>query len=396
MPRIRSIHPGLFTDEGFVELQPLARLLMIGIWTEADDQGLFEWKPTTLKMRLLPVDHVDVGELLDELASAGFLKRFEHGGKPFGAVRNFRKFQRPKKPNAIHPLPSGLKAWVGLDGDSSEPKKLEASSSSEPKPSSCKSSSEPETPSDSTSSEPSDLDEAEVPNSGGFKRGAIPQKGEIAPQMEDGGGREGGEETPNLRLSANGDSAVPPSSLRSEDGAQAPSRNDFDGLKPPGGDWGKLVFGKGLEWLKRMTPKSSEKSLRGLIARWSRDLGKQDDELWSIFVTARSKEVADPASYIAAAVRDRKAEIEKNGRPRNPYENPPPLLLPVHEWPSWKWDTAVANFVKNGREFWVDRYGPKPDEPGCKAPPEVLRKHGFAVQEDLPDMPEVLRRKETA
>src|SRR4051794_19179480 len=37
--RIRSIHPRLFTDEAFVSCLPLARLLLLGIWTEADDHG---------------------------------------------------------------------------------------------------------------------------------------------------------------------------------------------------------------------------------------------------------------------------------------------------------------------------------------------------------------------
>jgi hypothetical protein len=49
MSRIRSIHPGFFADETFVMLSPLARLFWIGLLTEADDQGIFEWKPVTLK-----------------------------------------------------------------------------------------------------------------------------------------------------------------------------------------------------------------------------------------------------------------------------------------------------------------------------------------------------------
>ncbi len=54
MARIRSIHPGLWTDEAFVSLTPYARLLFMGIWTECDDMGSFEWSPLKLKMRLLP------------------------------------------------------------------------------------------------------------------------------------------------------------------------------------------------------------------------------------------------------------------------------------------------------------------------------------------------------
>lgn len=98
MARIRSIHPALFTDEAFVSVSMSARVLLMGIWTEADDQGVFDWKPVTLKMRLMPVDNVDVAGLLAELEQAGMVKRFEQDGRSLGAIRNFCKFQRPKTP----------------------------------------------------------------------------------------------------------------------------------------------------------------------------------------------------------------------------------------------------------------------------------------------------------
>jgi hypothetical protein len=115
MARIRSIHPALFTDEAFMSLSLLARVVLPGLWTECDDQGLFAWKPLTLKARLLPADNADMGAVLAELAAGGFICAFEHGGKPFGAVRNFRKFQRPKKPSHVHHLPERLRAYVGLE-----------------------------------------------------------------------------------------------------------------------------------------------------------------------------------------------------------------------------------------------------------------------------------------
>jgi len=91
-----------------------ARVLMIGLWTEADDQGVFEWKPLTLKARILPVDAVDLVALLQELEDAKVIRRFEHDGKPFGAIRNFRKFQRPQKPTPKYTLPETLRSFVGL------------------------------------------------------------------------------------------------------------------------------------------------------------------------------------------------------------------------------------------------------------------------------------------
>jgi hypothetical protein len=114
MARIRSIHPGLFTDEAWVSCSPLARVLVIGLWTDADDQGVFEWKPLQIKMRLLPGDAADVSALLTEIQDAGMVMAFEAGGKRYGAIRNFRKFQRPQKPNALHPLPELAATYVGL------------------------------------------------------------------------------------------------------------------------------------------------------------------------------------------------------------------------------------------------------------------------------------------
>lgn len=145
MARIRSVHPGLFTDEAFVALSPLARLLVIGIWTECDDQGAFEWKPVTLKMRLLPVDNADVSALLAECEAANVVRRYTVGNREYGVVRNFRKYQRPKKPNSVHPIPDEFRTYVGLSGPSS----------------------------------PQGEDDV----------GEVPQNSEISPQMEDGGCR---------------------------------------------------------------------------------------------------------------------------------------------------------------------------------------------------------------
>lgn len=121
MARIRSIHPGLFTDEEFLCLSDAARVLLVGLWTEADDQGVFEWKPMTIKARLRPVNEDSVSDLLAELQEQRFVTRFDHAEKSYGAVRNFRKYQRPRKPNEIHPLPDEIRTYVGLSDPSTEP-----------------------------------------------------------------------------------------------------------------------------------------------------------------------------------------------------------------------------------------------------------------------------------
>lgn len=114
MARIRSVHPGQWTDEQFVSCSMTARLFAIALRNEADDQGVFPWKPLTLKMRLFPADDVDIAALLDALADADVIRRFELDGRVFGVVRNFARYQRPKKPTYTHPLPVELRTYVGL------------------------------------------------------------------------------------------------------------------------------------------------------------------------------------------------------------------------------------------------------------------------------------------
>jgi hypothetical protein len=114
VPRIRSLHPGIFTDERYMALSFPARELIKGVWCEADDQGVFEWKPLTLKARILPADAVDMAALLNELIAGKFVTRIEIDDHSYGLVRNFRKYQRPKKPNSIYLLPPEFRTYVGL------------------------------------------------------------------------------------------------------------------------------------------------------------------------------------------------------------------------------------------------------------------------------------------
>lgn len=120
MSRIRSIHPGLWTDEAFVCLSPLARLLFIGTWNECDDKGIFPWSPLKLKMRVLPADSVDATELLTEIEGAGLVCQYQFGDRSFGAVKNFALYQRPKKPNDIHPASAEILRFAGMNSELAE------------------------------------------------------------------------------------------------------------------------------------------------------------------------------------------------------------------------------------------------------------------------------------
>lgn len=120
MPRIRSTHPDQWTDEDFVELCPWGRLLAIALRNFADDNGVFEWKPKSIKMKIFPADDVDVDALLDALLMQRQVMRFASNdapGKVFGAIRNFCKYQRPKKPNPLYPITKEVAEWCGCSGE---------------------------------------------------------------------------------------------------------------------------------------------------------------------------------------------------------------------------------------------------------------------------------------
>lgn len=170
MARIRSIHPGLFTDEAFMSLTVdcMASIpLLLGLWGEADDAGAFEWKPLTLKARILPAATCDVNELLAALEAANFIKKFEIAGRSIGVVRNFVRFQRPKSPTDVHPFTAESREYAGFEDGGVRPH----SGTGRP---STKSASEP------------------LPNH--FRTTS-----EVSPQMKEEGGRKGVEQNTKIQ-----------------------------------------------------------------------------------------------------------------------------------------------------------------------------------------------------
>jgi hypothetical protein len=159
MARIRSIHPGIYTDEAWASVSLPARWFAMGLCTEADDNGTFEWKPLTLKMRIFPADAVDVPELLAELVAAGIVMPFQAEGKAFGSIKNFCKFQRPRKPKAWFPSTPESRSFSAVGAEET------SDDQDEPAP----------VPQKSVLTHPETT--------------PVPSKSEKSPQMEDGGGR---------------------------------------------------------------------------------------------------------------------------------------------------------------------------------------------------------------
>lgn len=75
MAKMRGFKPEIWTDDKFVHLTPLARLLFMGMWNYACDNGHLDDKPVQLKMRILPADDCDVAQLVEEIVQQGMATR---------------------------------------------------------------------------------------------------------------------------------------------------------------------------------------------------------------------------------------------------------------------------------------------------------------------------------
>ena len=113
MARIRTIKPEFFTSEDIVALSPLARLLYVAIWLEADREGRLQWRPKTLKMRYLPADDCDVIALANELVGAGLVVPYEADGMQLAEVPTFTRHQVINNRETASALPARVKDASG-------------------------------------------------------------------------------------------------------------------------------------------------------------------------------------------------------------------------------------------------------------------------------------------
>lgn len=349
MPRIRSIHPGLFTDEAFLEASPYARLLIVGIWCEAWDDGVLEWRPIRLKVRLFPADNVDVRALLEELEDLDVIRQFEHNGKPYAAIRNFRKWQRPRHPCNSGILPAHLETYVGEYTQQDKPRGQKAASPVD----------------DEQDDDPADFPSPPVnlnngtqipanavidpvkevpfpPNAGTdvVKAAPLPQnagmdavKGDALPQSAGIASQKGGREEGKKEGREEGkESKIHDASHHDDDATDgcAPSRDP-----PPGLDAREALWRDGLPILRRLTGKS-DGQCRAALGRLLRDLADDCPRLMLILREAETLRPADPMAWLTRSVGNA-------GRP------PPPRYESRRD--------AVA------RAWGFDKLPPIPDDP---------------------------------
>jgi hypothetical protein len=116
MGRIRTVKPELFSHEELFDAEvetglPL-RLSFIGLFTVADREGRFKWRPRTLKLDVLPHDQVDFSKVLDALSVSGFVTSYEVDGERYGYIPSFLDHQviNQREAKSTIPAPSASSA----------------------------------------------------------------------------------------------------------------------------------------------------------------------------------------------------------------------------------------------------------------------------------------------
>ncbi len=112
MPRKRMIDPSIWTDESFGELSERGRLLFIGLFSMADDEGRGEASAKVLKGKIFPYDEglrvADVSKTLKEIGSKMSVDFYARNGREYYAFKNWRTWQKVEKPT-----PSRIPAPIG-------------------------------------------------------------------------------------------------------------------------------------------------------------------------------------------------------------------------------------------------------------------------------------------
>ena len=110
MPRKRMIDPNIWQSEDFSKLSTLAKVVFIGLFSNADDYGYGRAKAAYIKSMVFPYDEnmrvADIDKTLDEIASNMSVVFYECNGNEYYSLTNWSKWQRVDRPtdSQIPPL----------------------------------------------------------------------------------------------------------------------------------------------------------------------------------------------------------------------------------------------------------------------------------------------------
>lgn len=128
MPRIRTVKPDFWTDEKIGRLKREERLLFIGLWNLADDQGVIKNSSVYIKGQLFSYDDdlrtLTIDAWLASLITARMLVPFRFEAESYLCIRTFDEHQlinRPSKAKFSKELLVKIKNTHGVLSEYSQP-----------------------------------------------------------------------------------------------------------------------------------------------------------------------------------------------------------------------------------------------------------------------------------
>lgn len=113
MANKRMISSTTWTDEKFITLDDITRLVWFGIITNCDDQGRLQNNPLLIKAQLFPADRKSASLIkasIDRLADIEMITKYEKDGKSLIQINNWWTHQTPSWASAsLYPAPDN---WV--------------------------------------------------------------------------------------------------------------------------------------------------------------------------------------------------------------------------------------------------------------------------------------------
>ena len=117
--RIRTVKPDFWTDETLTECSLSARLMFIGLFNFADDNGNLDRSSKQIKMKIFPADTIDCEPLVLDLIAHGVLIEYSVNGKKYLHIKGFKKHQVINRPSKTSiPEPESETTHGGLSEDS--------------------------------------------------------------------------------------------------------------------------------------------------------------------------------------------------------------------------------------------------------------------------------------
>lgn len=95
--KIRSLRPEFFADGRMAQLSPMARILYMGLWCIADDEGRGRFHPKSIEGEVFPHETVDIRTLLTELIEMGRIVTYDVGAESYFHIPKFTTYQHPNR-----------------------------------------------------------------------------------------------------------------------------------------------------------------------------------------------------------------------------------------------------------------------------------------------------------